>query len=1092
MAHYPKIFDFTSGSIDLSEISFGTGTGITSSSFFKWDESRVNLLASTSSNFGKTCCSYRSAIIGGKCNCIDYGNDSSIIGGCLNEILSATNSNTIIGGRCSTIKNAGFSTIIGGWSSSVIGTSSFMTIVNSPFSVIKASQTQGSVGSSIFGGGSHLIDVGSENSFILGGNANCIECSSNSVIIGGESLCIQNADKLVYIPELKLHTADNFQEGSCVLIWDNDKYVRYRTIQSLAASMSLIATSIDFREVAFGNASSTGITSSNNFTYEVQNDLVIMGSSASEIRTTNLFGGVPNNPIRGSIISSFTSSIGPSSSNNSVISSVGSCIQFRECFGIASQNTIISSGGIRLDSNINSSVISSSMSGGGIINNRFVSIIASVAAVPSGSSYAMISSSRLVTMGSTVKYSSIDSSCSSCITNSGYFSSIQSTCLSQIGCCVSMSTIQASCCSRILQNTAASTILGGSCNYFGGFSIICRVINSVILGGFCNRIRCHTTTAGSVILGSLNSCADCSSGTIQSSVGSCLISTAVNENRFNSIISSSASSICGGIINSSIENSSFGVINGICGVSIAMLTSCCSTIESNAQGTASTSNSTMNSVGTSFMSGTKQSIIQGGSKQCLISTTASSIIGGNCNLIFDDNGSSEISSYRGSICSSVRSSIISASSSLICRSQHSLVSTGIGNCILSSTFSSIESSECSIIRNSSESSIIATCLSSITFSSNSTIIGGECGRIVSSFNSAIIGGTGLTLSNVSNIVYVPKLKIATASISNSAPRVLVWDCATSDVFWRCDTSIGGSPLINVSQIAFGCDNSIGITSSSALSFSQSTCNTKIGDSVSYFGKNTCRSVVISGGPNAKSANVITGSSNIISGANYYTKVDDSKYSTILSGLKNFLTKGYHSSIISSGSIISCGICSSSHIASYLGTICDSFRSSVISTTNFCIGSSCYSSIIGGSNNTILSSTSSVIIGGKGLTLSNVNNQVITPSLCVSGALSLQVITASNNITLGTSNFTLLAFAPSNGAGMTVSLPSASVARHRMYVIKKMDASTQSFVFIKPNSGDNIEGTTTYITLESPYDYNMLQSDGANTWIKLGGAVGINL
>ena len=76
---------------------------------------------------------------------------------------------------------------------------------------------------------------------------------------------------------------ENFVEGSCVLIYDYDKYVRYRTIQSLAASMSLIATSIDFREVAFGNASSTGITSSNNFTYEVQNDLVIMGSSASEI-----------------------------------------------------------------------------------------------------------------------------------------------------------------------------------------------------------------------------------------------------------------------------------------------------------------------------------------------------------------------------------------------------------------------------------------------------------------------------------------------------------------------------------------------------------------------------------------------------------------------------------------------------------------------------------------------------------------------------------------------------------------------------------------------------------------------------------------
>jgi len=86
----------------------------------------------------------------------------------------------------------------------------------------------------------------------------------------------------------------------------------------------------------------------------------------------------------------------------------------------------------------------------------------------------------------------------------------------------------------------------------------------------------------------------------------------------------------------------------------------------------------------------------------------------------------------------------------------------------------------------------------------------------------------------------------------------------------------------------------------------------------------------------------------------------------------------------------------------------------------------------------------------------------------------------------------LAYAPSNLAGMTVSLPAASVARHRLYVIKKMDASTQSFVFIKPNTGDNIEGTTTYVTLENPYDYHMLQSDGVSTWIKLGGAVGINL
>jgi hypothetical protein len=74
--------------------------------------------------------------------------------------------------------------------------------------------------------------------------------------------------------------------------------------------------------------------------------------------------------------------------------------------------------------------------------------------------------------------------------------------------------------------------------------------------------------------------------------------------------------------------------------------------------------------------------------------------------------------------------------------------------------------------------------------------------------------------------------------------------------------------------------------------------------------------------------------------------------------------------------------------------------------------------------------------------------------------------------------------------MTVSLPSASIAKHRVYVIKRI--SDLGIVEIRPNGSDTIEGYNNNITLDNQYDYHMLQSNGSNMWIKLGGAVGINL
>ena len=116
------------------------------------------------------------------------------------------------------------------------------------------------------------------------------------------------------------------------------------------------------------------------------------------------------------------------------------------------------------------------------------------------------------------------------------------------------------------------------------------------------------------------------------------------------------------------------------------------------------------------------------------------------------------------------------------------------------------------------------------------------------------------------------------------------------------------------------------------------------------------------------------------------------------------------------------------------------------------------------------------------------------TLEVKGSLALTVKsvgqTTSSNLTAYTlteRDFTVLAW-----GGVTISLPDASDARHRLYVIKKMNQATQSLVDITPSDGDNIEGYTGGIQLMNQYDYNILQSDGYNMWIKLGGAVGFNL
>ena len=63
-----------------------------------------------------------------------------------------------------------------------------------------------------------------------------------------------------------------------------------------------------------------------------------------------------------------------------------------------------------------------------------------------------------------------------------------------------------------------------------------------------------------------------------------------------------------------------------------------------------------------------------------------------------------------------------------------------------------------------------------TFSRYSSVIGGQYNDLsCNSCNSVILGGVGLTLSNECSVVLVPTLKIATASLCNTADMLLVRD-----------------------------------------------------------------------------------------------------------------------------------------------------------------------------------------------------------------------------------------------------------------------------------------------------------------------------
>jgi len=207
--------------VNVSEISFGSSSGLTSSPYFTVNIDDFNLqfglsnsisINSTSSvilggnlnnigtsskgsaligghdNIINTTSDY-SVIAGGYCNTIYNSQSSSIIagknnymsnvegsiigGGCYNVISATANNSSILNSVCSQIYHSCGSVIIGGFTSSIIDNN--FILYSFPSS------------SSIIGGGINVIKDGSAGSSIIGGVYNCIsKCSISSTIIGGQ------------------------------------------------------------------------------------------------------------------------------------------------------------------------------------------------------------------------------------------------------------------------------------------------------------------------------------------------------------------------------------------------------------------------------------------------------------------------------------------------------------------------------------------------------------------------------------------------------------------------------------------------------------------------------------------------------------------------------------------------------------------------------------------------------------------------------------------------------------------------------------------------------------------------------------------
>ena len=115
------------------------------------------------------------------------------------------------------------------------------------------------------------------------------------------------------------------------------------------------------------------------------------------------------------------------------------------------------------------------------------------------------------------------------------------------------------------------------------------------------------------------------------------------------------------------------------------------------------------------------------------------------------------------------------------------------------------------------------------------------------------------------------------------------------------------------------------------------------------------------------------------------------------------------------------------------------------------------------------------INGSGLV--GIGNNNPTSTLSVTGSTAYSITTKTANYTASANDYSIVC---NNTGAITISLPAASGATGRVYVIKKISAALNN-VTIDPNSSETIDGSSTRV-LTLQYESVMIQCDGSSRYI----------
>jgi hypothetical protein len=303
-------------------------------------------------------------------------------------------------------------------------------------------------------------------------------------------------------------------------------------------------------------------------------------------------------------------------------------------------------------------------------------------------------------------------------------------------CASSSLSIMAAGFSNTLSGGTASSMIGGTSNR------VCGSNQSSMIGGTSN---CLTSSVDSSIQGSKFACLF---NTNQSVVSGAYSGKIYCSNK-SAVLGGTSVGICGSAHNSSVIGGEQNYIDGA--IRSSIIGGGLNTIVSSTHGIiAGSFTSHINGTGdVNFISATRNSTLSNSKNSAIIGNTTSNLDGGY--------SSGALFGKYLSVGNITGGTLIG----------------GSGSTLYGSNYSSIVGGISASIYCSKSSSIIGGCFNRIESNScYSSIIGGVASCVSTSTRSVIIGGSALTLTNIFDTVYVPQLKISSATTNNSLTTFL--------------------------------------------------------------------------------------------------------------------------------------------------------------------------------------------------------------------------------------------------------------------------------------------------------------------------------